>query len=71
MQISCEQSALVFLSAVICCGSSVNIYRCCFHRNPEQNHNTKNDTNDLKDHYDSSSDTDTDSDCDLYENRNK
>lgn len=69
MPISCEQSALLFISAVICCGSSVHIHRRCFHRNPEQNHNTKNDTNDLKDHYDyeSSSDTDTDSDCDMCE----
>ena len=69
MPISCEQSALLFISAVICCGLSVHIHRRCFNRNPEQNHNTKNDTNDLKDHcdYESSSDTDTDSDCDMCE----
>lgn len=70
MPISCEQSALLFISAVICCGSSVHIHRRCFHRNPEQNHITENNTNDLKDHYDyeSSSDTDPDSDCGVCEN---
>ena len=52
MPISCEQSALLFISAVICCGSSVHIHRRCFHRNPEPNHNTENNTNDLKDHFD-------------------
>lgn len=74
MLISCEQSALLFISTVICCGSSVHIHQRCFPRNSHDNHNTENDTNDLKDHYDYESSSDTDSisdsvsDYDINEN---